>query len=111
MTYQEYSSHMKVCEILNRKPIHHYKKIHDFLTDLWDGSHIHHYRPNEITFSKDSGWIMSITPDTLWCHHDKVVNPLYDIMSSQDMSPFLQDMLKCHLSTETEIPEMDGSYG
>jgi hypothetical protein len=36
MTYQEYSTYMKICDYLGKEPKGTYKYMYDFLSELWD---------------------------------------------------------------------------
>lgn len=40
MDYGNYRTHTKVCEVLRKEPVDRYKKVNNFLTDLWKDTEI-----------------------------------------------------------------------
>jgi hypothetical protein len=40
MDYGNYMTHIKVCEVLRKEPVDRYRKVNDFLTDLWKDTEI-----------------------------------------------------------------------
>ena len=75
MDYNEYRTHLLTCEYLGKEPAGQYKKLHDFLTGLWDGMAFRvNSQTNRIALQKGDKWLIYQDPENgyLWCHTHQV---------------------------------------
>lgn len=64
-------THIKCCEFLRKPPVGQYKKIHDFLTDMWEDMVITVGPDNTILFHKNGNPCFAVITLMSWlvCDH------------------------------------------
>lgn len=107
MTYQQYSSHLKVCEYLNRPPKKVYLRLKHKIDKLWDNCEIciDPSVPDMSIFHKKRKYIFGVDihhPDKVHLHHDIYTDfgVFFYIngISTLHIEDFLQRMISDHLS-------------
>lgn len=107
MNYDDYRTHLKVCEYLDREPTGEYKKMYDFLTDLWEGMEFVVDSRSGLfiiqktggwnrecdRFREDGGWYMSPVGRYVRCNGQK----MKQLFSTTEDKLFLRDALFDHL--------------
>jgi len=110
MTYEDYRTHLKVCEYLHREPTGQYRIVHDFLAGLWDGmeflvssvnSHINIQKNGEKYFelSQKKGFYggeMMCTYKTFWSFFRNDMD-----MEYPDVQEFVKCVVEEHLKSES----------
>jgi hypothetical protein len=107
MDYNDYRIHLLTCEFLGKEPTGQYKKIHDFLTDMWDGMEcIINFRRYRIVLHKGDEWYMEqdCKNGYLWCHHDKVWGG-FQCMEEYEIKTFVKRVVEEYLMCTVGIPD------
>ena len=110
MTYQQYSVHIKVCHYLGKEPAGQYKRIYDFLTELWDGMVIVVYsRYNRVVLLKKCEWVFEQDLETgyLWCRGSSVWSFFQDdvVMEDTEIQDFIISAVEEHLKCQVGTPQ------
>jgi len=105
MDHNDYRIHLLTCEFLDREPVLRYKKVHDCLTDMWDGMEIVVNSQNDrIVLQKGGEWFFA--QDTkngiLWCQHERVWSFLEKDMGMEypEIREFIESVMVEHLCSE-----------
>ena len=111
MTYIEYVTHTKVCVFLDREPTGQYKKIHDFLTNLWDGMDVVvDSRSYQIILQKGGKWFMEQDNENgyLWCQYGEVWSFFLNDMGMEipEIQDFVKSTVEEHLKCKVGTPEV-----
>ena len=114
MTYNDYRTHLLTCEYLNREPTGQYKKLHDFLTGLWENMEcVVHSWNNSIFFQKGDGWfiVQDLKNGDMWCQTDSVWSFFRTDMDMEltERQDFIKSAVDAHLKCKVETPRCDGS--
>jgi hypothetical protein len=109
MTYNDYRTHLLTCEYLNREPTGQYKKLHDFLTGLWENMEcVVHSWNNSIFFQKGDGWfiVQDLKNGDMWCQTDSVWSFFRTDMDMEltERQDFIKSAVDEHLKCKVETP-------
>ena len=109
MTYSEYKTYMKLCEFLSKEPSGQYRKMHDFLPELWGGMEFTVSHPNtQIFLRKENGWFFDqdFQSDILWCQNGRVWKFFQKVMGMNitDRENFIRSVVEEHLQCRTGTP-------
>lgn len=102
-------THLKTCEYLGKEPAGQFKKVHDFLTKLWDGMELVVNSQNDrISIQKEVGWVFEqdFKFGYMWYHSDRVW-PFFreDMgMGVAETQDFIKSMVEEHLKCVVETP-------
>jgi len=110
MNYNDYRTHLLTCEYLNREPTGQYKKVYDYLTDLWAGMEmVADSQNNRIVVQNEVGWVFvqDMKNGRLWCRYGKVWSFFKNDMGMEipDLRDFVKSMVDEHLICKVGTPE------
>lgn len=112
MTHEKYISHLKVCEFLHKEPTGQYKKLHDFLINLWKDMELRpNIEENQIIIHKNNTPFLISNHTTngsghLWCNHNLIWTFLQKDMNMEipDIQHLIKNIVGNHLKCETGTP-------
>ena len=109
MVYNEYRTYILTCEYLNREPSGDYRKVHDFITGLWDGMDVVvDSRSNQMVLEKGGEWFieMGVKNVYVWCHYERVWSFFQKDMGMEvtERQDFVKSVVEEHLGCQVGTP-------